>query len=204
MENKRHQKNWSRHFKLHIVSFFELVYTAACINELLLACEERVAFIADVHLERIHILGGTRLEGFAAGAYNRYFMIFRMYIGLHFIHLALEFNAKILYIIVQRQVNHFSPQSKNSYKILYFGQNFFKILFRRPLLPLRWKNFSVRAAGKNIFCLPPHRTLCRPFRARPHNARTAKNAVFLWKNAPVQSPQATAARKKMLYLVAFK
>ena len=120
MENKRHQKNWSRHFKLHIVSFFELVYTAACINELLLACEERVAFIADVHLERIHILGGTRLEGFAAGAYNRYFMIFRMYIGLHFIHLALEFNAKILYIIVQRQVNHFSPQSKNSYKMVKF------------------------------------------------------------------------------------
>ena len=84
MENKRHHKNWSRHFVLHIVSFLELVYTAACINELLLACKERVAFIADVHLERIHILGGTRLEGFAAGAYNRYFMIFRMYIGLHF------------------------------------------------------------------------------------------------------------------------
>ena len=195
MENKRHQKIWSRHFKLHIVSFFELVYTAACINELLLACEERVAFIADVHLERIHILGGTRLEGFAAGAYNRYFMIFRMYIGLHFIHLALEFNAKILYIIVQRQVNHFSPQSKNSYKILYFGQNFFKILFRRPLLPLRRKNFSARAAGKNIFCRPPHRTLCRPFSARPHNARTAKNAVFYGKTR-LYSRQAQLLRAK--------
>lgn len=77
-------KNWSRHFVLHIVSFLELVYTAACINELLLACKERVALIADINPERINVLGGTRFKCFAAGAYNRYFMIFRMYIGLHF------------------------------------------------------------------------------------------------------------------------
>ena len=73
---------------LHIVSFFEFVYTAACINELLLACKERVAFVADIHLERIHVFGGTRFERFAASAYNRNLMIFRMYIGLHFFHLA--------------------------------------------------------------------------------------------------------------------
>lgn len=73
---------------LHIISFLELVYTAAGVYQLLLTCEERVAFVADVHFKRFHVLGGTRFKGFAAGAYNRYFVIFRMYIGLHFVHLA--------------------------------------------------------------------------------------------------------------------
>ncbi len=73
---------------LHIVSFFELVYTAACINELLLACKERVALIADIYPERFNVLGSTRSKCLAAGAYNRHFMISGMYFGLHFIHLA--------------------------------------------------------------------------------------------------------------------
>ena len=69
---------------LHIVSFLELVYTAACVNELLLTGKERVALIADIHPERVYVLGGTRGKCLAAGAYNRNFVIFRMYIGLHF------------------------------------------------------------------------------------------------------------------------
>lgn len=97
-ENKRPHKQRSR-LILHIVSFLELIHTAAGINELLFACKERVALVADIDLESVHILGGTRLEGFAACAYNRYFMIFRMYIGLHFLHLALDLNTHILYII---------------------------------------------------------------------------------------------------------
>ena len=84
-ENKRHQNTLGAAlFKLHIVSFLEFVYTAACVNELLLACKERVALIADIHPERVYVLGGTRGKCLAAGAYNRNFVIFRMYIGLHF------------------------------------------------------------------------------------------------------------------------
>ena len=84
-ENKRRQKTFGAAlFKLHIVSFLEFVYTAACVNELLLACKERVALIADIHPERVYVLGGTRGKCLAAGAYYRNFVIFRMYIGLHF------------------------------------------------------------------------------------------------------------------------
>lgn len=103
------KKIWSRQLSLHIVSFLELVYTAACVNELLLASKERVALIADIHPERFHVFGGTRFERFAAGAYNRNFMILRMYIGLHFIHLALDFNAKLLYIILYGQSINLPP-----------------------------------------------------------------------------------------------
>ena len=88
---------------LHIVSFLELVYTAACVNELLLACKEGVALIADIHLESVNILGGTRFKCFAAGAYNRYLMIFGMYIGLHFIHPATTIQAKALDILMRAQ-----------------------------------------------------------------------------------------------------
>ena len=42
------QKIWSQHF-LDIVSFLELVYTAACIHKLLLTGEERVALVADIN-----------------------------------------------------------------------------------------------------------------------------------------------------------
>ena len=49
------QKIWSQHF-LDIVSFLELVYTAACIHKLLLTGEERVALVADINFHRFNFL----------------------------------------------------------------------------------------------------------------------------------------------------
>ena len=48
------QKIWSQHF-LDIVSFLELVYTAACIHKLLLTGEERVALVADINFSLRYI-----------------------------------------------------------------------------------------------------------------------------------------------------
>ena len=127
---------------LHIVSFLELVYTAACVNELLLACKEGVALIADIHLESVNILGGTRFKCFAAGAYNRYLMIFGMYIGLHFIHLAIVFNAKLLYIILR-------------------GQSIKNKLIQKNLWPQR-KIFDI-IAYKSCICNRPRRPSERKF-----------------------------------------
>ena len=145
---------------LHIVSFLELVYTAACINELLPACKEWVALIADLHLERFNVFGGTRLKGFAASAYNRYFVIFRMYIGLHFIHLALDFNAKLLYIIIYGQSIIFPPAAQN---------NFFACLRARPqgcLPPL-------------FYALPPQ-NMCLARRILQKNANCAPKAALFF------------------------
>lgn len=35
---------------LDVITFLELVYTAACINQLLLTGKERMAFVANIHL----------------------------------------------------------------------------------------------------------------------------------------------------------
>ena len=148
---------------LHIVSFLELVYTAACINELLPACKEGVALIADIHLERFNVFGGTRLKGFAASAYNRYFVIFRMYIGLHFIHLALDFNAKLLYIIIYGQSIIFPPAAQNNF---FAGMRTHarRAACRRFFMPCRRKICALRgvfykkmqiARQKLHFFLPP-------------------------------------------------
>ena len=79
---------WS-HIVLDVVSFLKLVYTAACINKLLLTGKERVTLIADINFQGFHVFGGAGFERSSASAYNRHFMIIGMYIGLHiFFHLA--------------------------------------------------------------------------------------------------------------------
>ena len=127
---------------LHIVSFFEFVYTAACVDKFLLAGKERVAFVADIHFERFNVLGGTRFKCCTAGAYNRYFMISGMYIGLHFIHLAIVFNAKLLYIILR-------------------GQSIKNKLIQKNLWPQR-KIFDI-IAYKSCICNRPRRPSERKF-----------------------------------------
>ena len=82
--------NWSHCKKLDIVSFLELVYAAACIHKLLFTGEERMALVAYINLQSIHLLCGTRLEGSTASAYNRYIMIIGMYFGLHISYLAIS------------------------------------------------------------------------------------------------------------------
>ncbi len=139
---------------LHIVSFFEFVYTAACVDKFLLAGKERVAFVADIHFERFNVLGGTRFKCCTAGAYNRYFMISGMYIGLHFIHLALVFNAKLLYIILRGQ----SIKNRLIHKIICPPQIFLCTFTR---------------AARLIFCLL-HKSCAA---ARPAGAKIIYNLV---------------------------
>ena len=78
--------------RLHVVSdsvsFLELIHTPAGINQLLPAREEGVALAADIHFQRIDVLGRTRLERFAACADDRYLVILGMNVLLHFSHLA--------------------------------------------------------------------------------------------------------------------
>jgi len=76
------------------VSFLEFVDATARIDEFLLSCKEGVAFIADVHFKRFYVFGRAGLEGCAASAYNRYFVIIRMYIGLHFITSLIIFTVR--------------------------------------------------------------------------------------------------------------
>lgn len=127
---------------LHVVSFFEFVYTAACVNKLLLAGKEGMAFVADIYLERFNVFGSTRFKCRTAGAYNRHFMISGMYIGLHFIHLAIVFNAKLLYIILR-------------------GQSIKNKLIQKNLWPQR-KIFDI-IAHKSCICNRPRRPSERKF-----------------------------------------
>ena len=73
---------------LHAVSFLEFIDTSAGINQFLLARKERVATAANIHFQNVSLFGGTRFKGGTAGADNRYFVIFRVYIGFHVFHLA--------------------------------------------------------------------------------------------------------------------
>ena len=69
--------------KLNSVSFFELIDSAACVNEFLSACEKGVAFAANIHLEGIAFFRGARFERSAASTGNGDLVIIGMYIGLH-------------------------------------------------------------------------------------------------------------------------
>ena len=83
-ENKRHQKTFGAAlFKLHIVSFLEFVYTAACVNELLSACEKGMALTANIHFHGIAFFRGARFERGAASTGNGDLVIIGMYIGFH-------------------------------------------------------------------------------------------------------------------------
>lgn len=83
-----------------IISFLELVYTTARVNELLPAGEKGMAFIADIDLDSIAFLGGAGCERSSASAYNRYFVIIGMYIGFHNSPRSISFDAKSLYNII--------------------------------------------------------------------------------------------------------
>jgi len=75
-------------YSLNIVSFLELIYTAACIDKLLFTGEERMALIADIDLQRFYVFSSACRESSTASAHNRYLVVFGMYFGLHSYHLA--------------------------------------------------------------------------------------------------------------------
>ena len=70
-------------FTLDVVSSFELINTAARIYKFLLACKERMTFVAYIHFKSINLFGSTRFESCAASANHGYFVIVGMYFGLH-------------------------------------------------------------------------------------------------------------------------
>ncbi len=66
---------------LHAEPLLEAINTSARINQLLLAGEERMAFAANINAQLL--LGGTRLEGFAAHAAHDALAVIRMDLLLH-------------------------------------------------------------------------------------------------------------------------
>ena len=84
--------------ELKFILLVELLYTAACIYQLLLTRKERVAFVANINLQRFNVFGSTGLERSSASAYNRNFMIIGMYLGLHTLYLA-KINQMLNYYI---------------------------------------------------------------------------------------------------------
>ena len=71
--------------QLHAVALLEAIDTAAGVNQLLLAGEERVALGADFNAQLL--LGRARLEGIAADAGHGRLLILRMDAFLHDFHL---------------------------------------------------------------------------------------------------------------------
>ena len=75
----------------------ELVNTSACINELLLACVERVALGADVNTEVI--LRGPCLKCLTASTTDCYQLGLGMDVCFHFFHLSIkDMTRKLLYV----------------------------------------------------------------------------------------------------------
>ncbi len=90
---------------LNSVSFFELIDSAACINEFLPTGEEGMTFAANVHFEGVSFFGRAGLKGSPASARHRHLVIIGMYIGFHRItSLTLTLFIKMLtyYILFRR------------------------------------------------------------------------------------------------------
>lgn len=85
-------------FLFQVVFLVELFYLTTGIDELLLACEKGMAFIADIDFKRFNVFSGPRFKSSSASADYRNFMIIGMYFGLHIYHLAIiSSNAYLLY-----------------------------------------------------------------------------------------------------------
>lgn len=80
-------------YLLHTVSFLELIYTAACVNKLLLTCKVGMTLIADFHLDGICVLCCSCLKGSATSTYNSRFVIIRMYTLFHIAFTSLVLQA---------------------------------------------------------------------------------------------------------------
>ena len=95
---------------LNSVSFFELIDSAACINQLLPAREKRVAFAANIHLHDVALLRGARLERGAAGTRHGDLVIIGMYIRSHAYTSLCELSLRFRFIIYHfaAQVNRYA------------------------------------------------------------------------------------------------
>ena len=78
-------------YPLKTISLFELIDTSTGINQLLLAREERMAIAANIYFENFTIFRRAGLESSSTSASYGYFVIFRMDISFHYIHLAVRF-----------------------------------------------------------------------------------------------------------------
>ena len=82
----------SNSLSLSFHSLLELIYTSACINELLLTCIERVAVGADINSEIF--LCGKSLESRTASTLHSYELCLRMDSFFHFFHLLIKDMAR--------------------------------------------------------------------------------------------------------------
>ena len=78
-------------YQLKTISLFELIDTPTGINQLLLAREERMAIAANIYFQHFAIFRRARLKRSTTSAVNGYFVIFRMDISFHYVHLAVSF-----------------------------------------------------------------------------------------------------------------
>ena len=78
-------------YQLKTISLFELVDTSTGINQLLLAREERMAIAANIYFQHFAFFRRAGFESSSTSASNGYFVIFRMDISFHYIHLAVSF-----------------------------------------------------------------------------------------------------------------
>ncbi len=78
-------------YQLKTISLFEFIDTSTGINQLLLAREERMAIAASIYFENFALFRRAGFESSSTSASNGYFVIFRMDISFHYIHLAVRF-----------------------------------------------------------------------------------------------------------------
>jgi len=100
--------------RLNSVSFFELIDTSACIHKFLSACEEGVAFTANINFQHVGILRRTRRESRSASANDLHFVIFRMNVSFHIFHLTRYYTdlRMILYPFFYLSSTDFGIQTK--------------------------------------------------------------------------------------------
>ena len=79
-------------YQLKTISLFELIDTSTGINQLLLAREERMAIAANIYLKNFTIFRRASFKGSSTSASYGYFVIFRMDISFHYVHLAVRFS----------------------------------------------------------------------------------------------------------------
>ena len=91
-------------YQLKTISLFELIDTSTGINQLLLAREERVAIAANIYFQNVAFFRRARFKGSPTSASNSYFVIFRMDISFHYIHLA------VIFIMLYNYSPFFTPR----------------------------------------------------------------------------------------------
>ena len=113
-----------------IQALFELIYTSARIDKLLLAGEKGMAFGANFNTKVV--LCGSCNDCFSAGTFNCDFLVFGMYSFLHFLHPLCVIHAKCII-------------SQEFQLCKRFGELFFKNCKKNVKMPQKQRFQTARA-----------------------------------------------------------